>query len=390
MVAEPGNLAASPTATPWWRTLLYALLITGVLVAAFLIFEKYFRTAATVVLLAVVLTYLMQPAVDWVARLGRARHAHAARVAAVLVIYVLIGAVIFGMGASIGGTLKKQTKELVSTFNQGRLPAQLERLEAWYVTAIPPKVREQFATRLQEQINKADLSQQAWDWALGLMKHIGRWFGVLIELIVVPIIAFYLLTDEAVVREQILGFVPPRRRNAFLRYGRGIGDIFRKYVQGQIILCAIAWAVVTLAMLVLGIPGALLLGVIAGATRAIPMVGPLVGGVPVVAAVLLHPQSAAFFWPVLIGFTALHLFESKYLMPRVLGDHLGLHPILIIVALLVGYAFLGLLGMFIGPPTVAVIRFILAVRRGEGPFPETEQPALPGIEEPVGEAEAAG
>ncbi len=361
---SPENPAAQ-AATPWWRTLLYALLITAALVAAFLIFDAYFRTVTTILLMALVLTLLMQPTVEWAAVRVPPAQAHAVRVGMVLGIYVLIAGVVFGMGAAIFGTLRQQTHEVVDTFRQGRLPVHFTQLEAWYLSFVPENVRQQFHANLQSELARADLSKQVWDWSVNLVKQFGHWLGLLIEFIFVPLIAFYFLTDAATVRKQLLYFVPGRYHAPVDLYAGGITQIFRKYVHGQILLCVIAWAVVTVAMLALGIPGALLLGVIAGVTRAIPVIGPLVGGIPVVGMVLLHPGSAAYFWPVLVGFTSLHLYESKYLMPRILGDHLGLHPIIIIVSLLIGYKFLGLLGMFIAPPVVAVLRFALALRRGD-------------------------
>ena len=199
---------------------------------------------------------------------------------------------------------------------------------------------------------------------MGLAKKAGQWIALLIELIFVPLVAFYFLTDASRIREQALFFVPKRHRHAVLQYSSEMDRILRRYMHSQVILCAVAWVVVTIALLLMGIPGALLLGIIAGVARAIPVIGPFVGGVPVLAAVLFNPQWAGAFWWVLIAFTALHFFESKFLMPRILGDKLGVHPVMVIISLLVGYEMLGLLGMFLAPPAVAMIRFILALRRG--------------------------
>jgi len=388
MVAQSGDTALAPAPTPWWRMLLYGLLIAAVIVIVFLLFERYFRSAATVLLLAAVLTYLLQPVVEWAVRATRLRRAHAVRVAAVLIIYLLIAGVLVGMGTAIVGTIKAQATELYTTFTQGKLPAQVEQLQAWYLAHVPAEVRAQIAADLQRELQKSEFTGQLAAWTLGMVEHIGKWAGLIVELIFVPLIAFYFLTDSRAVREQVLFFVPGQFRERVLRYGGGMDRIFRRYIQGQIVLVVIAWAVVTIGMIALGVPGALLLGVIAGLARAIPVIGPVIGGVPRSGAVLLHPHTAGYFWPVLIGFTSLHLFESKYLMPRILGDHLGIHPIIIIISLIVGYEFLGLLGMFIAPPVVAIIRFILAMRRGEGPFAAPDQPALPGLVDDAKEAVA--
>jgi len=120
---------------------------------------------------------------------------------------------------------------------------------------------------------------------------------------------------------------------------------------------------VTGVLLLMHIPGALLLGLIAGLTRGIPLIGPIFGSIPVLAVVLWSPRWCGAFWWVLLGIVVLHVFESKYLMPRILGDSLGIHPVLIVISLLLGYELLGILGMFLAPPAVAMIRFIVITKR---------------------------
>jgi predicted PurR-regulated permease PerM len=232
---------------------------------------------------------------------------------------------------------------------------------------VPGSVRAQLETSYRREVRQFPdkYVPKVAGWLLGLTRTAGKWAGLIFELILVPLIAFYLLTDATRLREQALFFIPKRYRPTVVQYAGGMDAILRRYMHGQVILCAIAWVVVTLALLIMGIPGALLLGLLAGISRAIPVIGPVVGGIPVLAAVLLDPRLSGAFWWVLIGFTALHLFESKVLMPRILGGHLGVHPVLVILSLLVGYEMLGLLGMFLAPPMVAMILFILAIRRGE-------------------------
>ena len=159
------------------------------------------------------------------------------------------------------------------------------------------------------------------------------------------------------------------------QYAAGIDGILRQYIKGQLLLCVIAWFVVTLSLVLLRIPGALVLGLVAGLSRGIPIIGPIVGGIPLLAAVLWNTASTHAFWWVLLGFVLLHLIESKYLMPRILGSSLGIHPVLIIVSLIIGYAILGLLGMFLAPPAVAMIRFVVTLRRSQA-ADETQQTAL--------------
>jgi predicted PurR-regulated permease PerM len=384
---DRSTAATTASGTPWWRTLLYGLLIAASGLVAFLIFQKYLYVAALIVLLAGILTYLLQPGVEWLVKVSRLRNIHLARVSAVLLIYLGIGLFLFGMGAAVKNTIVEQWNTVSSLYARGVMPPQVKRLQRWYIATVPEEMRLRLATDFQTELHKSENMQKAAQLAAGLSKHLGEWMSLLIELIVVPLIAFYFLTDGGTVGTQVLDFVPPHRRESVVRYSRGMNEILRHYVQGQIILAAIAWVVFTVLLLLLRVPGALLLGIVAGLSRAIPMFGPMLGGVFILGAVWLNPATAGLFWWVLIGFCALHLFESKFLMPRILGDHLGIHPIVVIVSLLIGYEFLGMLGMFLAPPVVAMIRFILAVRRGEGPFAADTQLPLPGLST---EGEAVG
>jgi predicted PurR-regulated permease PerM len=97
----------------------------------------------------------------------------------------------------------------------------------------------------------------------------------------------------------------------------------------------------------------------------VPIVGPVVAGVPIVLLASLKSPVLGFW--VLVGYSFLHFFESKYLMPRVLGFHLGIHPVLVIVSLLVGYELFGIVGMFVAVPLVAIAKLVMKQQRGDAP-----------------------
>jgi predicted PurR-regulated permease PerM len=372
LVTEQSGHSPFSLPTTLWRSLALIIVLAVAVLLGSMVFNRFLRVATTILVFSAILTYLLQPFVEWSVHMLRTRHDHVVRVAVVLLVYLAIAVGLFGIGSSTARTVARQAQELQATWTTAgqHIPQQIVSLQRWYARTVPSTIQAQVTASVQRSLQ--DSSHQyiprVVAWVFGLAKTAGEWVGWIIELIFVPLVAFYFLTDRSRVREHFLFFVPSRHRQAVMQYAGGMDDIFRQYIRGQLILCAVAWAVVTIALLIMQVPGAILLGVIAGVARAIPVIGPVVGGIPVLATVLLDPQWSGAFWWVLIGFSALHLFESKFLMPRILGDHLDVHPVLVILSLLVGYELLGLLGMFIAPPTVAVIRLILAVRRGEGPF----------------------
>jgi len=109
------------------------------------------------------------------------------------------------------------------------------------------------------------------------------------------------------------------------------------------------------------------MGVLAGLTRAIPIIGPIIGGIPIIL-LTLATRGMGPALGVLGFFTFLHFAESKFLMPLVIGDRLELHPVVIIVVLLVGGELGGLLiggsigsllGMFFAAPVGAILRVMI-------------------------------
>jgi len=130
------------------------------------------------------------------------------------------------------------------------------------------------------------------------------------------------------------------------------------FVVGQAILCAIAGVVVGLGLWMLNVKYPLTLGLLAGLTRAIPIIGPIIGGIPIIGLALVT-RGLAVSLAVLAFFTILHFVESKFVMPYLIGDRMKLHPVVIIVVLLIGQEFGGLLGMFFAAPFAALLRVII-------------------------------
>jgi predicted PurR-regulated permease PerM len=153
--------------------------------------------------------------------------------------------------------------------------------------------------------------------------------------------------------------VPRRRRKGTLKMLREASQIMHTFVVAQFWLCTIAGIVVYIGLERIGLGQyALILGLIAGVTRAIPIIGPVIGGVPIIAIALIVGGPIVAL-KVLAFFTILHLVESKLIMPKFIGHRIHLHAALVILVLLVGYEFFGLLGMFLAAPVAAFARVLV-------------------------------
>jgi Predicted permease len=135
---------------------------------------------------------------------------------------------------------------------------------------------------------------------------------------------------------------------------RLIDDVLSAYLRGQLLLCLFVGGMATLALLIIGVPFALVLGVVAGILEALPFVGPILGAIPaVLVALLSNPMSA--LW-VAVAFLAIQQVENLLLVPRIAGKSVKLHPAMVMVVLVVGNELAGLVGMLLAVPITAVLR----------------------------------
>ncbi|MCS7310364.1 MAG: AI-2E family transporter [Armatimonadetes bacterium] len=229
-----------------------------------------------------------------------------------------------------------------------------QEVQAWY-GALPPDVR-----RLVESQNVDGILETSRQWVSSLLVSTTAMVGHIVEIVLIPVLMFYFLTDARHIKHEFVALLPRRWWREALWLMRQANLIMENYVIGQIILCLIAGVVVGIGLALLGVKYTLVLAVLAGITRAIPIIGPIIGGIPIILLVALQfPHNLMVAVHVLIFFTALHFIESKLILPILIGERVNLHPVTVIVVLLVGAQFFGLMGMFLAPPVAATIRVAL-------------------------------
>ena len=239
---------------------------------------------------------------------------------------------------------------------QGAIESGAAQAKTWFQT-LPPDVRE-FVDGLRAKQDTPSPTA----WLGNLLGATLSWATHVVELILVPVLAFYFTVDGRALRSELLFFIPKGRLRSTMAILSEGGQIMRSYIVAQFWLALIAGVTVGMGLWIAHIPYALILGIVAGVTRAIPVVGPLIGGVPVVLFSFLYgaQQGNPYLWVwVIVAFTLLHLIESKIFMPHFLGHHLHLHAVIILVALLIGGEFFGLMGMFLAAPLAAFARVLI-------------------------------
>ena len=181
-------------------------------------------------------------------------------------------------------------------------------------------------------------------------------FGLAIDLFGMIFVAAYLLADSRRIKVAYLTAAPRRYRHDARELWNAFEHSFSRYLSGLFLDLFIQGAVSALALYLLGVPYALALGAWVSLAALIPYFGSVLGAVPaVIAAFTVSPLTALF---TLIAFIIIQQVEGNFLMPRIQGRSLHIHPVPIMLAVIVGWGLFGILGMVLAVPGLAVVRVL--------------------------------
>lgn len=216
-----------------------------------------------------------------------------------------------------------------------------------------------------------------------------------LNVIIAIIVSVYMLIDKNRLifnaKRVIYAIFGQKTGDKLLHTGSECNHIFSSFIIGKLIDSLIIGILCFIAMSILKLPYALIISVIVGVTNMIPYFGPFIGAVPGILLLLFVSFKYALIFTVLI--IVLQQFDGLYLGPKILGESTGLRPLWIIFAITVGGSIAGVLGMFLGVPTLAVIAYILnyfiekRLHKYGIFFLQKEEPEEPAGEKPTATAE---
>ena len=186
--------------------------------------------------------------------------------------------------------------------------------------------------------------------------------GQLLNLTLIPLVLFYMLMDwERMVRSFYL-LVPDSYEPWCREFLRKVERTLRDFVKGQFLICMIFGILMTVGLWLVGIPHALLLGPVAGLANMIPYMGVVVGLTPaIVLSFIQHgfTQATLFsLFGIAIVFTVINTIDGFILQPKITARLVSLHPLVVIIALVLSGKLMGVYGMLLAVPTVAVGRVL--------------------------------
>lgn len=327
-------------ADPRWRWGGAALLAALAAMALYAV-----RAVLPPFLLAFVLAYALHPPVDQLHRMGLRR------AWAILLVYALVGLLAGAVIVFVVPLFVNELSGLAETIP--RYVSEVQRflagLERRFDRIPLPGA---FRTLVDEHVARAQAVLLG-----GISRMVGAVFDLLgqaFTIVLAPVLAFYMLNDLPHFRRQLEASLPPVWRQRVKSFLGELDRVLAGFIRGQLIVSAAVGAMTAAAMGILGLPFALVLGIIAFFTDLVPYFGPFLGAVP---GVLL---AATTSWTLALKAAAAYLIiqqvEAAVLIPRVMGNSVGVHPLLLVFALLVGGRFFGLAGLLLAVPAAGCLK----------------------------------
>ncbi len=327
--------AGVPALIDWWPAyvLLIALVVLAALVTLRIAVDLLSPLGHVIVIagIACVLTFSLAPLVS------RLEHWMPRRAAATIVFFGTLS-VLLALAGVIAWQLSGEGERLSNQLTELSEALKGNRSLAIGPYEIPPNIQERVRD-LSDQGARIDEWSAA--MAIGLITS-------LIDLVLVLVITFYLLLDARRLRTVVLRWLEPPHRAGARRVFSEIAHVFGAYVRAQLMVAASLGLLVAIALVALGVPYAVFLALFAALAELIPMVGPVAGAVPalLVAATLPLPT---VIW-VAIAFVVIQQIESNFLLPKLTGHAVGLHPVGSILALVLGFELGGVIGALFAVP----------------------------------------
>jgi len=327
----------------WW-------IVTAVVIYLFYLLEPIL----TPFLAAAVIAYMLDPLVDKLSEVGYGNR-QVGRTLATLLVMTGVILVVTGLLLIIIPLLQQQ-----STLIAQRLPMLLDHFHQ----QVEPWLLQQFGIRLN--IDRTDIQKlisEHWQTAGGMIGNVllsaGQkglsLIGMLANILLLPVVLFYFLRDWDAMMAEIGDLIPRNWIGRVKTLCRDIDSVVAEFLRGQLSVMLSLCVFYSIGLWLVGLDMALSIGMIAGLLSFVPYLGFALAFIMAVLLALLQFASLPEVIPVLLVFGVGQFVESFFLTPILVGDRIGLHPVLVILALMAGGQLFGFAGVLLALPVSAAI-----------------------------------
>lgn len=332
----------------------FFIAVTCVVLAAVLLY--FSRRVVTPFLIAFALAYLLDPLADRMESLKISR--------TLSVVFLMGGFFLLCLGGALLAfpMLRLQAENLVHD-----LPEYLVILQDWIrpfierFSGVDPEKAQQILRKEMLKFGELPLKMFThmtafvWDSISGLFNIL----LMLFNLVIIPVAMFYLLRDYDAINERLLSLIPSRLRTRALDTVREVDRVLAGFVRGQLMVALIMAFLYCIGLFICGTPMSLFIALLAGFANLVPYLGLVLGLLPAALLTYLHTHDIVPVMGVAGVFAVVQALEGMIITPRVVGESIGLHPLAIMLAVLLGAEFFGFVGILLAVPAAAVLNVFL-------------------------------
>lgn len=301
---------------------------------------------------AALLAYMGDPLAD---RLQRFK---LPRTLAVVAVFVLTFIVIALIVVLVGPLIKTQIAALFDA-----LPGMVKTAEEEWL----PTVTSWLDIGTDDNVGLgaflAGYSDMFGDWSATILTSVGRSGGVLaaavLSFFLIPILTFYLLRDWDTIILHFSALIPESQRDTMTQLARETDDVLGAFFRGQILVMLSLAIIYTVGLSFVGVKFAIAIGVVAGLVSFVPYLGFVFGIGLAGLTVALEPNPLWNLAGVVATFTVAQMIEGTFLTPKLVGDRIGLHPVIVIFAIAAGGQLFGFFGILLALPAAAVLSVLV-------------------------------
>lgn len=351
------------------RAIAKPLVAVGLTLMAFWIYQQLAGVLGPF-LFSIVMAYLLNPLVSWLEkhRLKRA-------LASLLVLLVfMLGLTILGiflvpqLVSEIGDLINKTVTALpqVRDWLQNtvlpslsRLPVDFEKLQNALLEDLPSKLQAVLGTVLRGALNFTATTSAV--------------LGQLLNAILIPVLTYYFLNDGQQLWEQFVLRLFPEERRAIVQHRVEIAEgMMSGFLRGQVTVMTIVGILTGVGMALVGVPYALFVGLMSGLLNIIPYIGLLISLILTLVVALFTPNPFATMIKAAIVFAIVQGLEGSVISPKIVGEKVGLHPMIVILSVLVGAQFFGFWGLLLAVPVAGIINVFVNLKKASEPIPKPD------------------
>jgi predicted PurR-regulated permease PerM len=331
-----------------FRRVVWATLVLVFVALGFWLLYR-FNQVVFILFIAIVMGTVIRPVVTWLHQRGLPR------IAGIILVYLLLLALLISFVLLLFPLIIEQGTTIAAA-----VPGYYQGLREWmvnYPNQLILRLSEFLPATLPSLKPVQQTGQQVLTSAGQILGYVTLATKAIYIAIVILVLAFYWTLDGSRTIKSLLMLVPQDHRESISELISAMETKVGSYIAGEGILCLVIGIMALIAYLLIGLPNALVLALVAGVMEAVPMVGPLLGAIPA-GLVALSISPGKLVW-VILATVVIQQLENSFLVPRVMRKAVGVNPFVTLLAFFAFSSLFGVAGALMAIPMAAILQLVL-------------------------------